>query len=203
MKKEKVDLSFVKEEVQKEHSISQKKSYKDLSTKEKDQFHTIYPMVPDNLLAEKFSITIEDVKTLAREMKVYKDSAFTQYQMSKSHKESKRVSKDGSLTTPGLLVDAAMRTVPEEEKRKVLSLYSEGLEPEKLLEELIVTQSVRVRNGVLLEFKNGGSWRAVNDAIDTLHHMIISLEELRSKEGPTQGLDFDEMVLRSLRKKEL
>lgn len=202
MVREKVDLAFVKEEVQKEHMVSGKrKTHKDLSQKEIDMFREIFPMTPNEDLAAQFLISENEVQTLAYTLKVYKDPAFTSYKKSKGSLAKTTQKADGSPGEPGFLLQACTQVIPEEEKRQVLNMYKEGIDYLTILDEIIIAQMIRVRNGVKLEHENQGSWRSVNDSVDTLHKMLQTAHEMKNGKQIDHNISFDDMILRSLEKK--
>jgi hypothetical protein len=196
-KKSNISIVEIKENLQKEQLIKGKRSEKDLNIKEVELFELLFPMTPNKALSEKFLISTEDVERLAHKLKLQKDPAFTRYQMSGT-KGGKALS-DGSPRTPGYLLNALQRKVTEEEKRELMTTYEEGLDPEQMLEELALTQMVRIQRGVSLEYENESIWRSVNEAIDGLHNILKTIHELKHGQKMVHelGNTFEEMVLRS------
>lgn len=196
-KKSKVSLVEVKESIQKEQAIRKKRTVADLSDKEIEQFKTLYPMSTNEVVAKQFIISTEDVERLAHELEIYKDEAFTRFQMSKS--AGAKLTADGSPATPGYLITAITKKMTEEERREIMNVYNEGIDPPAMLEELALAQAVRVQRGVQLEQANDSIWRSVNEAIDSLHNILKTMHELQHGQKMVHelGNTFEEMVLRS------
>lgn len=201
MKKEKIDASIVKEEIQKEHSLSKKKTKNDFSKKELDLFKEIYPMVPNKELAKKFLITENEVRNIAFELKLYKDPAFTQNNLVESKKGNVTKASDGSPSEPNYLLDAITKRMTEEERREIMNYYGEGIPTEQALQTLLMAQMVRIKRGMNLEEDAGGMWRSVGEAIDSANNIVVKLDEIRN--GTTQNhlVTIDDMILRSLNMK--
>jgi hypothetical protein len=199
--REKISISEVMEEVQKEHSINSggKRDIDDFDFKERENFKEHYKMLPDEEVAKIFSIDTKDVKKLASRLQVYKDPVFTQNAMVEAKKDIhlSMTKEDGSPATPGYLVKQMAKHVTEEEYREIMVHRQEGYEPKKLMEDLISLQMARVERGFGLEKDNAGMWMTVNSAVDTLQTMIIRYHEMEHGTKTTHILSFDEMVLRS------
>lgn len=196
-KKTKISLVEVKERMIEEQSHRKKRTEKDMGEKEIEQFKALYPMNSNETLAKKFLISTEDVERLAHSLKVYKDQAYTRFQM--AGKGGSSFAQDGSPATPGYLITAITKKMTEEERREIINVYEEGIDPPAMLEELALAQAVRVQRGVQLEENNESIWRSVNEAIDSLHNILKTMHELKhgQKHIHELGDSFDAIVLRS------
>jgi len=196
-KKTKISLVEVKERMIEEQSHRKKRTEKDMGEKEIEQFRTLYPMNSNETLAKKFMISTEDVETLAHKLKVYKDQAYTRFQMTGT--EGGRGTSDGAPATPGYLITAITKRMTEEERREIMAVYEEGIDPPAMLEELALAQAVRIQRGVTLEEANDSIWRSVNEAIDSMHNILKTMHELQHGQKMVHelGNSFEEMVLRS------
>jgi len=199
--REKIDLSFVMEEVQKEHKVENegKRDPDEFDTKELEQFETAYKMLPDKAVADIFQLTIRQVKNLASKLEIYKDESFTQNQLMVS-KEGHYLSiptNDGSVAQPGFLVEGMEEHITEEEYRSVITNYLENFDAKKMMEDLIAMQAMRVRRGFALEYKAKGVWMSVNAAADALMNMILKYHEMEHGTKQTHILTLNDYVLRS------
>jgi hypothetical protein len=199
MKLVKTDLSLpeVKERLQKKDAFKKKRSDKDLTEKERKMFESLYPMTPDEELAKKFLISKDDVKRLAYNLGVYKDSAFTRHQMVVAKNDTMVVGKDGAPSTPGYLLSAMTKKWTEEERRELMIYYEEGMKPREMLQELAMAQMIRIQRGTSYEDDKGALFRVVNDAIDSLHAILKTLNEMENGINVNHEISFDKMVLRS------
>jgi hypothetical protein len=200
LKKSKVSLAEVKESVQKEQAYKKKRTEKDLSIKERELFEKLYPMTSNESLAKQFLISVDDVERLAHETQVYKDPSYTRHQMSIS--KGGKLNADG-MQTPGYLITAITKKMTEEERREIINIYEEGINPTEMLQELAIAQSVRIQRGVTIEDNSGALYRVVNDAIDSLHAILRSMHELEHGEKHIHelGNTWEQMILRSNQKK--
>lgn len=197
-KRTKVSLVDVKESLQKERAFRGKRTEKDLDAKEVEQFKSLYPMNSNETLAKQFMISTEDVERLAHELKIAKDDTFTRFQMVQSGGKGGKT-LDGSPTTPGYLITAITKKMTEEERREIMNVYEEGIDPPTMLEELALAQAVRIQRGVQLEAEGESIWRSVNEAIDSLHNILKTMHEIKhgQKHVHELGNTFEEMILRS------
>jgi hypothetical protein len=197
MKDNKVSISYVKEEVQKEKSLKKKRTEKDLTDKELELFKQMYSMHSNQDLAKQFLISEDDVARLGHELKLYKDTAFTEYKMSKSQEKQylTTTSSESNKATPGYLIAALTNKMTEEERREILTMHDEGLDPVEILDQVIVAQMARVARGLSIEDREDTLFRVVNETVDTLHNMLKTAHEL--KHGKKLTFSLDEAILRS------
>lgn len=195
MKKDKVDMAFVNEEIQKENAIARKRTENDLTNKEVQLFKKMYSMNSNKDLAKQFLIEEEAVVKLAGKLKLYKDGAFTEYRKGKTIERRALTDKEGMKKAPGYLINSATKQMTDEEKREILNLYEDGLDPVEILDELIVAQMSRVSRGLEIEVTEDTLFTRLNDAVDTMHSMLKTAHEL--KHGKKLTFSLDEAILRS------
>ncbi|MDP3012957.1 MAG: hypothetical protein Q8M92_01855 [Candidatus Subteraquimicrobiales bacterium] len=197
-KKTKVSLVHVKESLQKEQAFQGKRTENDLDQKEIEHFKSLFPMNSNEMLAKQFLISTEDVERLAHKLNVYKDDAYTRFLIAKSGGKGGKT-LDGSPVTPGYLITAITKKMTEEERREIMNVYEEGIDPPTMLEELALAQAVRIQRGVQLESEKDAIWRSVNEAIDSLHNILKTMYELKhgQKHVHELGNTFEQMILRS------
>lgn len=195
--KKKVSLSFVKEEIQKESALKKKRTENDLTEKEVELFKQMYKIHNNKDLAEQFLISEDDVARLGHKLRLYKDPAFTEYKMSKGQEKKylTTTATESMNSTPGYLINVLSAKMTEEEKREILNLYEEGLDPVEILDQLIVAQLSRVSRGLTIEDREDTLFRVVNETVDTLHNMLKTAHEL--KHGKKLTFSLDEAILRS------
>jgi hypothetical protein len=196
MKKDESSLVDVKN-ITKKGSYKKKRNENDLDTKEVEQFKRIYPMVSNDILAKQFLISVSDVERLAYTHDLYKDPAFTRAQMSGSKGQHK--TGDGSSASPGYLITAITKKMTEEERREIMVIYEEGVDPQEMMSELALAQAVRVQRGMALEAGKNEIWRAVNEAVDGLHNILKTLHEMENGQTTVHelGSTFESMIMRS------
>lgn len=185
------------------------RDYDKLSEKEKKYIARIYPFTPNADIARKFGIkpgVIDDVRYWAKEngMEMVKSETFarTVIPVSQGGKLTKKA-KQG--LTPGGLLSNFMNTVSEEERRQIMNMYEEGLEPIPLLEQLIAIQSHRAIRGTTLERNSEITLhKTVNEAFADLHNMIKTLHEMNEGQRITHDLgdSFMQLVMQSNRQKD-
>lgn len=190
-KKSKLSLVEVKEKVQREQALTKKRTDKDLSPKERDQFRILYPITQNELIAQKFLISTSDVERLSHELQVFKDPAYTRSAMQEAQKGNieGRVGKDGNKFAPGYLVTQMQKRVTEEESREIMSMLEEGVDPKQMLEDLAVACQFRINKGMLIEENADGIFVAVNQAIDSYHNILKTLFEMENGQKVMVGAD--------------
>jgi hypothetical protein len=193
---QKTDLSLaqVKENVQKKEAIKHKRTEKDMDEKERKLFGKMYPMVPNELLATQFTISIEDVERLAHEMGKIKDASFTRNQMVTAKQGDWEHPTKAPGTAPAYLVQEVLRTLNEEERREALTRYEEGIEPIQALKDLAFIQQMRIARGWNLEVSRDEMWRVVNDAVDSYHAVLKSIFEMENGSTINQRVSFDDLL---------
>ena len=195
LKKTKLSLAEVKENIQQSEMTSKKRSEKDLSTKERDLFKTLYKMSTNEQLAAKFSITTEGVERLAHELKVCKNPSFTRSRMTKSKQGDWTHPSIKEGTTPSYLIDRVSKKLTEEERREFLTKCQEKKDPVKALRDLAMIQEVRIARGFELEMDSNQMWRVVNDAVDSYHAIQKSIFEMENDTNLGEANSFDRLIL--------
>lgn len=185
------------------------RDYEDLSDKEKRYIVRLYPFTPNVEINKKFGIkptVLDEVKYWAKEnnMEMTKSETFarTVVPVGQGGKLSKKAKQNA---TPGGLLSNYMDTVSEEERRQIMNMFEEGLEPIPLMEQLISIQSNRAIRGSVLERKSDITMhKTVNEAFADLHNMIKTLHEMNEGQRITHDLgdSFMQLVLRSNQQRE-
>jgi hypothetical protein len=180
------------------------RDYEDLSEKEKKYIVRIYPFTPNGDIIKKFGIkpgVLDDVRYWAKEnqLEMIKSETFarTVVPVQQGGKLSKKAKEK---LTPGGLLSNYMDTVSEEERRQIMNLFEEGIEPIPLLEQLIAIQSNRAIRGSSLERASSTTLhKTVNEAFADLHNMIKSLHDMNEGQRITHdiGDSFMQLVLKS------
>jgi hypothetical protein len=212
MKNEKRKQSFpldITEDIQRREMNEGLRDYENLSEKEKKYIVRIYPFTPNADIAKKFGIkpgVLNDVKYWAKEnnleMKKSETFARTVVPVHQGGKLSKKT-KEG--LTPGGMLSNYLDTVSEEERRQIINMFEEGIEPIPLLEQVIAIQSHRAIRGSTLERNSDITLhKTVNDAFDGLHSMIKTLHEMNEGQRITHdiGDSFMQLVLQSNARRE-
>jgi hypothetical protein len=104
-------------------------------------------------------------------------------------------SAQSNKNTPGYLISTLTQKMTEEERREILNLHDEGLDPVEILDQLIITQMARVARGINIEDREDTLFRVVNETMDTMHSMLKTAHEM--KHGKKLTFSLDEAILRS------
>ena len=173
-----------------------------LQDKEKHLFKRIYPFTPKQKLCEKFGISSNVHDQLVKEFKdngelLHKDESYSRSVVAADPKKNAVAGK-----SPSHMLSAFLNTVSEEERRELLLMKEEGLDPIGLLEELIIIQSTRILRGQAGETGPQLS-KTMNEAMTDSRQMIKDLHEM--KEGVKNIHGFDDSfvgLLLALQKKD-
>jgi hypothetical protein len=162
----------------------------DISEKEKKLFIRIYPFTPDNDLCKKFGLDYAEVRRLVKVIAtegthLKKDESYSRSIVKADPKKPVLATTE----TPAHLLSAFMNSVNEEERRELVNMYEEGMDPIELMKQVIVVQSSRAIRGTKLEKGSTTLQKQVNDAFSDLATMIGKLHEMEEGQKVIHGFD--------------
>ncbi|SRR5690606_1513836 len=193
--RKKIDLALVKENTQRD--IKKKRTENELDEKEIELFKIVYPVTSNKDLEKQFLLKPDAVERLAHDLKIYKDPAFLKVEQAKQGSLVSKTLESGEKSAPPYLIKSIAKQLTDEEEREFLTTYKEGVDAEKMLEDLALVQAVRVKRGITYEAENNALFRVVNDAVDSLHQILKTLYEFKNGKKVTHELKFEELVLQS------
>jgi hypothetical protein len=182
--------------------------YEDLTEKEKRYIIRIFPYTPNIDICKKFGIDQEVLNEVKRwgkdnDLQVEKSETFARTIVPVA--QGGKLTKKGKQNrTPGALVSSYMDLVTEEERRQIINMFEEGMEPIPLLEQLIAIQSQRAMRGARHEIKSDYSLqKTANECFADLHSMIKTLHEMQEGQRITHevGDSFKQLVMSSYRER--
>ena len=91
--------------------------------------------------------------------------------------------------TPGFFLSSFLDTVNEEERRELLLMAEEGVDPVQMMEYLITFQSKRVIKGWEMEKDGKALHKTTNEAVDTMTQMVDKLYQMKEGQRTIHGLD--------------
>ena len=192
-----------KKDVIKNELAEGKRTLDQMTDKEKHLFKRIYSFTPTQNLCEKFGIDLAVHDQLVKEYRdkgedLYKDESYSRSVVAADPQKNAITGK-----TPGSMLARFLNTVSEEERRELLLMKEEGMDPVELMEELIVIQSTRIMRGNSMEAGGQAMNKTLNEAMADTRAMIKDLNDM--KEGQKHIMGFDDSfvgLLLALQKKD-
>lgn len=170
------------------------RNLEDLSDKEKQLFIRIYEFTPKTKLCEKFAISPTTHDELVTKLKedgnnMRKNASYSRSVVKADPKNPPAKNSE----TPDHLLASFMNSMNEEERREMMVMYEEGMDPVALMKQMIVIQSSRILRGYQLEKGSTQLHKTMNEATSDIATMISKLHEM--EEGIKQVHGFDDSFL--------
>jgi hypothetical protein len=199
----------IDEDIQRKQMSDGLRNYEDLKEKEKRYIIRIFPFTPNRDICRKFGIdqpVLDEVKIWGREnnLPVQKNETFSRTVIPVAQ-GGKLTKKTKEKYTPGGLMSSYMNHITEEERRQIMNLWEEGIEPIPMMKEVIAIQSQRASRGAgMLERRSDTLHKTVNECFADLSTMIVRLNEMQEGHKITHevGDSFKQLVMNSYRKRE-
>lgn len=162
----------------------------DMTDKELKLFRRIFDFTSQSDMQKKFGITStvyhEAIAKLRDEGHVLeKDEAYCRSIITADPAKSPGKNHE----TPSGLISYFANTLSEEERREIMQLYEEGVNPVEMMEHLILIQSTRVVRGTELEQNSPHLHKTSNEAAADLANMLDKLHNMKEGQKTILGLD--------------
>ncbi|NMC58063.1 MAG: hypothetical protein GYA51_01510 [Candidatus Methanofastidiosa archaeon] len=166
------------------------RTLEDLTEKEIKYFQRLYPFTDNTTLCKKFGISNAVFLQLLEKFK--KEGVELLKNESYSHAivnvDPEKPAKNGK--SPGYFLGSFLNTVNEEERREILQMVEEGIDPPTFMEYLIAFQSKRLVQGWQYERSgNGALSKTTNEAVHDMLLMTSKLDEMRKDNKVIHGID--------------
>lgn len=162
----------------------------DLSEKEKSYFQRLYPFTPRGALCKKFGIDDKIHDQLIHKFReeginLRKNESYSRTAANPDPQNEVAVNNE----PVGFFLSSFMNTLSEEERREMVQMAEEGIEPVTMMEHLIAVQSKRILRGWQMEKDGPNLHRTTNEAVHDITIMISKLHEMKEGVKKVHGFD--------------
>ena len=176
----------MKKDLIKAGESTQNRKIKDLTKKEIETFCRLFEFTPNKALQKRLGFDENEMHRLINKL----ESEGIDLRKNSSFNKIAVPTKGGGVFTPGYLLTELMNSVAEEERREIMLMIEEGMEPVSLMREVIAVQMNRAMRGWHSEDANNGNiQKPVNDTWDSLANMIEKLDAMENGRKIVHGMD--------------